>query len=304
MKYRALENLRKHLPPHEVVHCEAERLETPGRDLFVAGIAVRLEDGLEIFGSSSAGDDSCLLLASFEVLERYVVLKAKSYESHNTERFKLSISNGVAIHQSEELAKQSALLELVERHEILKSWFLNSPIKDIIAENSYVGPREIQGYEMKAREFSTDSRYSVIGIFAFPFDKSKAPIYGFGSSFSLLSASEKAQKEFWMRMGFVGEEIVNECPGFSCTPGYHQDFYLYPGNTKHLLEWLDVKNKADAVMYPPIEYIGFANLTPPEWQDLYVMKAVSKGHLKLFFGDASFADFDITHRCDIPHPIT
>lgn len=302
MKEKALANLRKFLPEHTVLHCETEEVSTHDGLMYVAGIAVELSNGLQIFGSSSASDETCLLLASYEVLERFALLTSNSDVEVPKNKFKYSISNGVALHTDEETAKSSAFLELLERNEILKSWYLNTPIKIVSSEAQYQGPTSLHGYDIMAYDFSTIPGHHVIGVFAFPHDRNKAAMYGFGAGFNLADASKKAGKEFWTRMGFVGDEVTDSDPDFSCTPDYHQDFYLNPKNTKYLIEWLTSPDKKPSDRYM-MKGISFTSLKPLDWKELKVFKASSEDCIRLFFGDASGADFDFVHRCDIPHPI-
>lgn len=303
MNQKVLENLRKYLPPHEVTHCESEELMYAGKKIVCSGIAVKLENGLEVFGSSSAEDESALMLASFELLERYVILSSFKQCELPNDRYKRSLSSGVALHSDKAVAMNSAFLELVERNEILKSWYLNTPVVEVTEKAPYLGVRCLKGYEVRAFEFSTDSRFSVVGVFAFPENQYKPPVYGFGSDLYLQSSLKKAEKEFWTRFGFIGDEIVSDDPSFSATPGYHQDFYLNPKNIHYLKEWLMGGSKTACRRFS-LSDVSFEVLNPETWNDLHVIKASCEEALQLFFGDAPRSSLNLTHRYDIPHPIT
>src|SRR5690348_14027286 len=115
MKAEVTELLKGFLPPHEITYLEEEEHTLLGLTFKSAGVAVKLSNGLEVFGSSSSELESPLGYAAFECLERYALLQ-RPKEAVTDEKFKLSLSNGVALHSFRAAAEESALLELVERN--------------------------------------------------------------------------------------------------------------------------------------------------------------------------------------------
>lgn len=298
------EILKKYLPAHEVTYCDVENHNISGLEFMSAGVAVKLENGLEIFGASSALDISPIRLAAYECLERYVIQTMPRDTTHETQDFKWSISNGVAIHSSYELASHNAYYELLERNEILKSWYYNTPIKHL--SHSLNFPENLQkSHKMLVADFSTIEGQYVIGVFAIPLDDKHNLVYGFGSGCDLNLAIQKANKEFVTRFGFLwGEEASNEVMS-SCTPDYHQEFYLKKENLHHIEEWLfGHRFEKQYVSEFQLKGTEYVNITPASWKDDFsVLKAISKDSLPLFFGLPPRQLFDFPFRCDIPHPI-
>lgn len=294
-------SLQDYLPPHKLIYCETEE-SSRFASLRVAGIAVQLENGLEVFGSSSSFSEDPLKYAAFELLERYVVQTKVKPSPMNSEHTKFSISNGVAFHESIELASENAWLELVERNEILRSWYLNTPVNELShLKLSEQTRRLLVDYNVELVDFSNLPGFSVVGLFAFS-NQRRPTVYGFGSGRDCVTAVKKAEKEFWTRMGFVGDEEVGELPPFSTSPDFHQDFYLHPQNSSILLDWLNSNDKKISNRYL-LTPEKFLNLTPNHWESFRVIQATAKNYIPLFFGDAPSRLFDFTHRCGIPHPL-
>ncbi len=299
--------LTNYLPPHDLLYCENEFLDALGLKLNISGVAVQIHDGPEVFASSSSTKSSVLELAAYECLERFVVLKDKKNESKD-KSFALSLSNGVALHSSVELAKLSAKYELFERHEILKSWYYNTPIEEIKIDLYGLFPKEMLAkYRLKIVNFSTDERIKVIGIFAFPNETGLNLSYGFGCGDDLQSAFTKAQKEFFTRFGFLWEQDPHEtyATEVSCSPLFHQDFYLKPENHMILWNWLTLNpSKRNESRRDSVRSVSYIDLTPTHWnRDFSVIKAVSEDAIPLFFGKAPRETYNFTYRYDIPHPI-
>lgn len=299
MKNNVSQLLNQYLPPHEITHYEVESFSVGKTSFIAAGVAVKIKStGLEVYGSSSGDSEETARYAAFEILERYSLLSRQDKTLPSSSRVKYSLSNGVALHTDPDISKESAFLELAERNELLKSWYFNTPVINI----THSLDSEIDGYTVKAYEFSNEKGLSVVGIFAFSTSLEKAPVYGFGAGRNRREACRKANKEFCTRFGFIHDEISSEDPEFSATADYHQDFYLNPKNQHHLVEWLEGHNKIKTNRYC-LKDIEFFNLTPQDWKGLYIIQAKSPESIPLFFGDASSVGFDFKFRYGIPHPI-
>lgn len=301
-----VELLNQYLPTHELLHCEDEDHDILDFKFKIAGVALKLENGLEVFGSSSAEKSSPLRYAAYECLERFVLLNSAKPQDESLP-YKFSLSNGVALHDNFEKASQSALAELVERNEILKSWYYNSPIELLPFDASVSFSQEMsEKYDFFLASFSQIPSHFVTGLFAFPKVSGVNLIYGFGSSAEGLEiATQKAKKEFTTRLGFIWGESAELTAHDRKSGLYHQDYYLMPENLHHLKEWLTGSKyaKKSSTRFL-LEKPEFTDLTPLPWRaSLAMAKAHCQDSIPLFFGEPPLELFDFSHRCDIPHPI-
>jgi len=298
------EFLDRHLPPHEKLYFETENKNILGFEFDISGIAVKLESGEEVYGSSSSFNNSSIQLAAYELLERYVGIKNLCNTEPGDTYF--SFTNGMAIHQDSSKSKKNARLELIERNEIMKSWYFNTPIKKLDYNANLSFPNDfLEKYEVSIFDHSNIDGCFVVSIFAFPKNDSFNLIYSFGAAESLLEAVEKSKKEFLTRLGFLWEEKPHLENIQRNTSSYHQEYYLMSENWSELRKWLfeNVHRKKKLSKYECQE-IQFLDLTPNGWKDsTFVFKAIGKDYIPLFFGNPPAEKFDFTHRCDIPHPM-
>lgn len=300
------QTLKRYLPDHELTYCEVEDHEILGMKFQNAGVAARLHDNLDVFGASSSFTESPLMFAAYELLERFAILSRPIVRHElDSDTFRSSISNGVAIHKTIEEAKMNAQFELLERNEILKSWYFNTPVEHLpVSSLGEMSAEAHEHYEFALVDFSTIQNVHVIGVFAFPKNPSVNLVYGFGSASDLHEAILKAKKEFITRLGFLwGESFEEEVP--VNTPDFHQNFYLRPENLCHIKEWLfgSLSTKKSLEKYQ-LKDMDFVNITPLNWGgDFFVVRAQSHDVIPLFFGQPPKQLFDFPFRCDIPHPI-
>lgn len=301
---KAQKILSDFLPPHEIIHSESESIELPDLSATVGGIAISFDKDDVIFGSALAYDDRALEFAAYECLERFVISRSKS-QGLEQSSFRASISNGVALHHSLDEAKLAARLELLERSEILRSWYENSPVERINLpfEKGLTGLKE--NYDIIVYEFSNIIGYSVLGIFAFPKKQGKVFLAGFGAGLSVETAYAKALKEFLARYHFLKETEPPSEINFSATADYHQDYYLFGKNYMFIQDWLlkveSQRTRRRRGAQPVFEY---QDITPSFWaKKLYVVRAMSPQTIPLFFGKFPTTSFNFKYRCDIPHPI-
>ena len=304
---KVISTLRQFLPEHEVTYCDVEENEILGLKFKNAGVAVTLHDGLEVFGSSSSQAGSPLIFAAYELLERYVVLtQSTDNKTHESDKFKYSVSNGVALHDTFVKAKDNAYFEMYERNEILKSWYYNTPIKRL--PNSLLGEMStemVNLYEFFVADFTDGHGAPVIGVFALPNMKEMNFICGFGSGQTIEEAVQKAKKEFVTRLGFLWGELPGDEIKIVNSPGFHQDFYMRHENLNNIREWLFgqkyPKKKSSSHQMKDVYYV---NITPSGWESHFsVVRARSVDAIPLFFGYPPKQIFDFPYRCDIPHPI-
>lgn len=302
-KVKAL--LEQTLPRHEITYCEEEEQTILGLKFKNAGVAVKLESGLEFFGASSSQTGSVLVYAAYECLERFTILTQERIPSFESNSFRYALSNGVALHQTFEKASKNAYLELLERNEILKSWYYNTPIKHLSSDSVNFGEEINQKYEILVVDFSNTPQAHVIGIFALPKSEEVNLIYGFGCAVNLSEAINKAQKEFITRLGFLWDQAPDEEYSNKNSSSYHQEFYLRKENLPYIKEWLyegEVpKKEIDGLQLKGVDYV---NITGKTLDNLYfVIKATSSDSIPLFFGLPPKHIFDFPFRNEIPHPI-
>lgn len=302
---KAAKLLSDFLPPHEIVYSETEEVLLEGASASVSGIALSLSEDDVIFGSAlSFGEDSSIF-AAYECLERFVISRDKPLLQDGT-KFRISISNGVALHQSIKEAQLAASLELIERSEILSSWYTNAPAQRLNHPKGFISLENLSKlYDIKVYEFSHLNGFSVIGIFAFPRGAEVNFIAGYGAGLSVTSAYSKALKEFLARYHFLSSETDFQGVQFSPTADYHQDFYLSDKNYLLIEKWLEsAENGLFGAQRQVAPLIEFQDITPGGWQEkLFVFRANSLQTFPLYFGEYPTESFNFKYRCDIPHPI-
>jgi hypothetical protein len=215
--------------------------------------------------------------------------------SDTPNRWRYSITNGVAAHTLEKKATLSAGRELVERDRLLRSWYgeilpigLEVPVDSRIAFLS-------KSYEIEAYYFGEN----VIGIFGYPVEADVMPfIMGFGCGNDHLESVDKAIAEMIQRFVFLRtEKIPNREPEFTPTVAYHLDYFLYPPHVGLVRKWLSgetfSKKRTELSDLPVADSLKkqiFADLTPASMTGkISVVKAVSKARLPLIFGHPSWS---------------
>lgn len=300
MKKQVQAFLNKYLPNHEIEYCETERSIISNEQITTSGIVLKFKDGKELFGAaSSLSNNDPMMIAAFECLERFLILDQKYIQENNDTYF--TASNGIAFHETYEKACINAQLELIERSEILKSWYKNQTAKII---NSSIFCQEFyDSFKVWCFDFSNIEGVYVIGIFAMQNEFPTKFYCGFGSSTNLKEAELKAKKEFLTRLSFLINQPLDAIDSIPKNTGlYHQEFYLHSENYSHLIDWFSciaVDQKVKSSLFPVIK---FEKISPEHWTDFCVVKAYSNETIPLFFG-APPKSFDFKFRYDIPHPI-
>ncbi len=256
-------------------------------------------------GSSASRFRDPTVLAKYEMLERMTIVAQPKPSLPGMSR-----SNGVAFHDDVPRAEESALMELIERDALLRSWsgdaalrFDYKAIGDWVVSFKDPALWEEHYRLVVARIESSVPGYSVSFACGFPRVEGIPIFYGFGCArASQQEANGKAIAEAEQRLAFLwGQDIPNGLPEVSSTPDFHQEYYLYPGSHKHLMRWLIrgrqkiFKTKAETQALQLAD-ANYEVLSVPHADSGIVVKAEHPGLLPLKFGnDYSFEG--------IPHPI-
>ncbi|MBF0301218.1 MAG: YcaO-like family protein [Oligoflexia bacterium] len=265
-----------------------EIVEISGKKIYCSGMAAKNINDLTVTGSSASLKDFPKDEAYYELLERvYTIEKIqqdkKFNEGDTSKSYKISLSNGVALHNSLEEASLRARCELIERDRVLRSWYgeysplemFNDPSTQFLYSD----------YDVKTYNFINhfDPRKEyVVGAFAFP-KRSDCPFcYGFGCHPNYEFALNKSSKELIQRIGFLfGEKADIECE-FAPTALYHQEFYM-GGKGREIIErWLLDKKPYEQIFTCATDDIKYKTISTIN--NLYLVKATSDERLPLIFG--------------------
>ncbi len=216
--------------------------------------------------------------------------------SDRPERWRPSLSNGVALHTSWREACDRAAYEVVERDRVLRSWYGESrPIRRALPLHAIPeGLRRLAGwsaYEIPPAAGAVGGSTAVALVMGAPFDDATPLAYGFAARGATDRAIGAAAQEAVQRFSFLfGEAIPVEPPPHSPTPDYHQEFYLHPPARRLLAEWLD--GAGEPPRSAPSAESGattsplFVDLTPTHLRgSIFVAKALWPEAEPLVFGD-------------------
>jgi len=294
--------------------------------LFMVGLVASGGDR-NAMGSSTQADGYPVNRAYFELLERISIYEAHQHDRvlavrdaagdivgqraaarvfprDVSERLRLSLSNGVALHSSWQDACSSALHELIERDRVLRSFAGEFAPARLELPESKLARATAEQFETVAYEIGQRDpapRHRTALWFMMPQEISLPLTYGFGTAETLEAALARAEREAMQRLAFLwGEELPGAQVEPTPTPDFHQEYYLYPPNHARLTEWLAgaIKPRHPSQRRLPLfdgEPVTFIDLTPAALQGkLYVAKAVSPSARQLRFGMPAHG---------IPHPV-
>jgi hypothetical protein len=289
------------------------------RRIRLVGLVARSARGAEVTGSAAALDASPVSRAHCELLERATLVDALA--SHRP-RYELlsdtgkvvgscsaalafpqspagaswsyARSNGVAAGRDWRSACRAARLELTERDRVLRSWYGETcPLPMEARGSTLAGLAEhyrIVRYAFPAGHAEQQAGIHVVGVFAFPKRATIAFAYGLGASSRRAAALAKAELECLQGIGFLwGEAVPEQLPVASCTPSFHQEYYLVPETHAKLEAWLGgahtrsgsaLEARARSQSAP-----CFVDLTPEHLRGrLAIAKAIPAGQVALTFG--------------------
>jgi hypothetical protein len=317
-------------------YCLAEspswQLEAPFLDKLAIGILEIHLCGMqashpqwgEVVGSAAALESYPEDRARFELLERISILEAMARQAFlvrdgqdgrqlrivsrqdvwpedrdDPSLFRLSKSNGIALHGSWKEACRRACLELVERHLILGSWAGriqprviedDRPCSPLVALQDFYEIVRISFGCQKVSCFEHCIHASAILLLPRnkPALKSMTPlVIAFGAGDSLAESIEKAEGELLQRLGFLwGEEIPQKEPDFQPNHLYHQEYFLWPEARSKIEVWLagqhgQYKNGEN----PDCLAVEFVDISlPAPAQTIFVAKAQASDAIPLVFG--------------------
>lgn len=257
-----------------------------------------------VTGSAVAADaENAERFAYFELLERISVMKNKDRLSHVTAKFKKSISNGVAAHTDRHLAYRSALLELIERDLILKSWhgFIEPKRKSAISSKFTETHKDNYIFERYTLNYLNDSEFTSTVAVGWPLNSSMPTILGFGCARNELDSIAKAHQEMLQRFVFLKDEPVPQAkPAFETSALFHQEYFLYPAHIINLQNWLNGKHfQRDRELAKPNSF-KFEFHTLEDNENYLVVQADHPEVWPLYFG---FYDYPGATAQWGPHPI-
>jgi hypothetical protein len=252
-------------------------------------------------------DDSLFTRAYFELIERSAILLAEKndlsgslFSKSSDEGFwKYSKSNGIAAHIEWDKACYSAVLELIERDAVLRSWYFNSPPMQIKTPPHLLSSPLNGLYEIKVFQFQTPHQFqtegqvqteiSVIGAFGFPKQNTAPLFFGFGAHKDLSKAIDHAVQEGYQRLGFTWGEAPPEEPlAENPTPFFHLNYYLLPEKMDLIRRWLEGALRSETSFshsQKKTSEIRFTDLTPASLKGkCFVVKADSDSYMPLTFG--------------------
>jgi hypothetical protein len=306
-----------------------ESVEIGGSSIDLAGVSAVGPRGEQVTGSAGSAGTShpCIARSYFELLERISVVTAIGdketgyllrdrsgrsvgqalrkdvfWESPCPDRWRPSLSNGVALHESWQEACDRAEAELVERDRLLRSWYGESGSVRLTLPQGAVAEgmqslAEWRAYELTPTPAGVGKAFAVVVVVALPKVDTTPLAYGFAARTNRAEAIKAAASEAVQRFGFlVGEEIPQASPPFSPTPDFHQEFFLHPPAHALLQEWLDctalgqsaARSEAEGQRASRVadEATRFVDLTPPQLRgSLFVAKALCSKAEPLVFGE-------------------
>lgn len=288
---QALKELIRRFPlpaPWCVAEPFIERLQIAQLTLHLIGLTAEGKKG-SVVASAVSTEEFPWGRAYFELLERVAIVESSLGDAEDPQRtqgfWSFSRSNGVAAHTELELAKASARYELIERNQILRSWFgqitpqlfSSSPAGDLHSLSQY--------YEFESYDFGA----SVVGIFGFPRTREYPLVQGYGARECLESSVRHATAELLQRLGFLwGESVPDRIPEFSPSADFHLEYFLTQEGENRLRRWLSGEHAGLFNVYQlndECEAPFFEDLTPQSLKaSLYVVRAHSNHLMPLTFG--------------------
>lgn len=272
-----------------------------GRDsIRMFGVMTRHSSGETVVGSAAEIGNTPYERGYFELIERASIFEFMQSECAEHKESSLfwrpAKSNGVALHTIQEQARLSAVLELVERDRILRTWFGEHPPQKIQDSRFQILSSIEKDYDIQVYRFTNSadplSDIEVLGMFGFP--KSTRPIlFGFGAGFSMMQAFDRAYREFIQRLGFLWDEEFSDDIQFSPTPEYHLGVHHHPRNKNALMAWLSGAHQGLARFHDAAKRQKGGRATSVEYQDitplhfqgkLFVVKATDESRMPLVFG--------------------
>jgi hypothetical protein len=304
------------LPPDwSVTEVIDETIVIDGLELRRAGISAESREGAVVTGSA-ADVEEALQRAEFELLERASLLDASidqrsrvvrridgsaiGFVAHDDlfltsdepERWQPSRSNGVAIGSDWASACRSAMLELVERDRLLRSWCGEGVPARVGFEHTSLS--RVSSYDWQTFRFPMEGAWSdpfeVAMVVGFPRRAGTPLVRGSAAADSLEVAIARAARECLQGLAFLwGEEVPIEPPLPSPTPLFHLERYLWRGAQAQLRGWLagsQTRMEGSRLRDDAEASLQWVDLTPPALRGRFcVAQARCAAAVPLFFGE-------------------
>jgi hypothetical protein len=297
-----------------------EELSLGSSQLKMVGLVAKGPGNPPVTSSAVSLDDSPLLRAYFELIERVSICLAENSEKEDFVKFSTkgqssaitksalfpqspdplrwvySRSNGVGAHINFHSACCSAGLELIERDVILRAWCGDSQINLCPVKQDELPKMVNENYEIKSYLFTPQmtslGMIYVCGTFGFPKEVNAPFICGFGASFNEKAAQEHAFRESMQRLGFLWGEVPPDTVEFSPSPEFHLEYYWKYSNQLVIRNWLEQRSSTQIDMNGTfLDDLTFVDITPESAHSQYsVVKAVSVNRIPLYFGMQSSSE--------------
>ena len=279
----------------------------------LAGLSCQARDGTTVTAGAGCHGGDPLPRAYYELVERIGILEARG---RATERLAVrdssgnelrrgeagqwlqnaeigstwqpSKSNGVALGPTWQFAVRRAAWELVERDQVLRSWYGAVPPQRLDAKELLPAGLE-SSYEVQAYRLDGGGAACVAAVVCWPRDERRPLVLGYGARPETRDAVCAARDECLQRVGFLWEEdLPDTMPEPAPTPDFHQDYYLWPGSHDALQRWLAGDHvglcpEIRAMSARSVEAVEYVDLTP-EVLTGRARLAVALRHDELIFG--------------------
>ena len=236
-----------------------ETTSVGGLQILVAGLVAEKGE-LSAFGSAAHSELDPAPRAYYELIERAVLLDAMQsttplcvrneqgvqLEEHDPgevfpqspepTHWQYAKSNGVALGQNWADACERAMLELIERDLVLRAWY--GQLLPQRCSVDWFHAELAESYDFEVYGLERDGFHAGLAL-GWP-KASHAPLLlGLSAAREPEAALRSAYHEALQRLGFLwGEDIPEKEPPFEPTPGYHQEYYLWPARHTALRHWL------------------------------------------------------------------
>ncbi len=274
------------------------------------GLTANNLSGLEV-SASAVGSDKKLSIerAYFELIERASIIdsiqnKVGHFQvSTQPDEWTFAKSNGVAAHKHFENAKTNAILEVVERDHVLRSWYYqdnptliaNNGAEILLPLMSYYNIQVAIIHQEKLPIL--DKEVYTIGVFAFPksTNSKKFPVLcGFACRASIREATTHAANEAIQRLVFLHDETISNDIIFSPTPMFHLDYASTDEGMDKIWHWINAE-RANQHSSSINQDLIFCDTSLDQWTihelvlplqsgEPYVVQACNTNRMPLTFG--------------------
>lgn len=236
--------------------------------------------------SSAALDKNSLTVRAYaELLERITLLNLKNDSPALIDGWKFSLSNGVAAHTDLEKAKLGASNELIERGQILKSWYGKFTPQIFVPETDPLSFLR-EHYQITWLDFSLNVTAALLK----PIDPKRPVIFTSAKGLDSSESMMKTANEVFQKILFSWEEEVMDEVVMGADPLSHLDYYASIKRYDIFTEWISGErqlrlNGQLKLVEDVNETIEFDDITPIFCDGkIHIVRAKSPGYMPLVFG--------------------